>query len=267
MISKSRELKERIIEDGLSVLEFTKLLVEVKRPLNFVSRRHSSFSDINSYAVKAAMEGALRFQILIPSLKKYAKYFDFSMLHPVERATLLCVDWWSFSPYMSVGLLSTKLRVQIVRAHPALFTDVLDHVRISKSEFSDLIITNPIIAQMSTKVPYAHLLIDAWESLLHSDYQTYFKVLLQHLAEMRSKTYVRKILMICPGIILQLSIKNIQDSVLTEKEWLLYADNKKLKFSKQVASWIEKTIAMQILAGTCKLSRPLKEAINYAKAA
>lgn len=265
MTSESRELQKNIIEDGLDVIEFKKILVEVREKNHALRYRGSWTWKPSKYSAEKALQFSLRFQVLIPKLRVYAKYFDFSMLPDTDLAILLCFDWRAFELYIDFMSLNIDLRVQIVRAHPALFSMLLGNSSITRDQFSELIFTEPSIAKMSTKVPYAGLFLMSWESLLASDRDTYSQIMLQELPNMRSKTYVRKILLLCPEIILLLSIADIQQTVLSEREWVLCAHSMYLKFSKSVLFWIVNEITMQIVAGTCKSTVPLRGAINYAK--
>lgn len=266
MISKRHELRDSIIADGLDVMGFTKLLVEV-RDLEIRIARRATGTWGSAFHITGQMLGSsMRFQVLVPLFRLYAKHFDFLLLHEVERATLLCIDWESFHTHIEASDLNIVLRVEIVRANPKLFVELLTGDRITREQFSELLFMCPEISKVAKDIPYGRLYLTAWESLLAYDFNTFSVVLKNIIPAIRNKTYLRRIIKMWPPVVLQLTVQDIQKSVLTAKEWVLYTYSEHLKFSGPVVVWIDKEITMQVIAGSFTASEPLREAIDYAKA-
>lgn len=263
MKQKGELLLRKIIDDGLDPSEFVKLLVSVRDNEDILQKNMRSTYGSN---VSVILMTSLRFQVLIRLFKKYINYFDFSVLHRLEQVMLLCADWDVFHRHIDMKSFSTALRVEVVCANPSVFNELLGDIKLSAGQASLLLMAVPEVVEDMKSVPYGRIDITAWGSLLMYDYDTYSAQMKKELIKMRDKTKVRRMLQMTSDMFSGISISILQNSALSEKEWVLLAYDLKEKFSKTVVAWLDKEITLQVIAGTFKTSEPLRRALNYAKA-
>lgn len=262
MRPRTIELMASMCKEGLDAIEFTKLLVEfmeIEQKLVV----HTAGYQTN---VQYTQQILLRFERLRPLFKKYIEYFDFSLLGGHEQASLVSVDWDIFSPYMKVYALPVSLRVEIVRANPTLYIELLSKAKITAAQLSDLLVTQPELGKVVKNAPFERISILAWESLLAHDMGTYGALLEQRFVKIRNKTKLRKILEMFPGLLKNISIETAKKTVLSPKELVLLAHECAAKLPKSVASWAGGEVTISIVAGKFKATKPLKKAIDYATA-
>lgn len=262
MRPRTIELMASMYKEGLDAIEFTKLLVEFMEIEQQLMVHTAGYQTNVQYTQRIL----LRFERLRSIFKKYIEYFDFSLLGVYERASLVSVDWDIFSPYMEIYTLPVSLRVEIVRANPTLYVELLGEAKITAVQLSDLLVTRPELGEMIKNAPFERISILAWESLLAYDMGVYSALLEQRFVKIRNKAKLRNILGMFPGLLKNISIASAKKIMLNPKELSLLAHEHTVKFSKSVASWIEGEVTILIVAGKLKATKSLKEAMDYAKA-
>lgn len=262
MRPRTIELISSMRKEGLDAIEFTKLLVE------FMEIKQKLIVYCAGYQtnVQNTQRILLRFERLRPIFKKYIEYFDFSLLDGHEQANLMSVDWDVFSPYMEAYALPVSLRIEIVRANPTLYAELLSEANITAEQLSDLLVTWPELGAVIKNTPFERISVLAWESLLAHDVGMYGALLEQRFVKIRNKTKLRKILGMFPGLLKNISIETAKKTVLSPKELFLLAHEYAAKLPKSVASWAEGEVTISIIAGKLKATKPLKKAVDYAKA-
>lgn len=189
---------------------------------------------------------------------------DFTTMPSCDKRQLLHSDFAFYKNLIDLKSLTHQDQIALAFSYPNLMCNTIAWNVVSATQRSSVALKRPTWFK-KYNIPVAGLSTDAWEKLINYKNHEYIPRFLDSLTEFTNKTTLRGIFYRFPFLLKHLTVDQMQNSILTSREWLLLLNTPKIsgangKYSDEVNRWLEHESLCVVLDGSATNTRFLKMA-------